>query len=72
MTVLEYFEKGIMKDLLDKGFVSLNLYTYYRYYLVWKAYKAKGLSNNKAYTYASDETGVSEITVRKAVRLVLM
>jgi hypothetical protein len=70
MTLLEYYENGIIKDLYKKGMISLNLVTYYRYYLVYQAYKAKGLSNNKSYTYASDECGTCETTIRKAVKII--
>ena len=59
-----------IRELFDKGMFSINLYTYFRYVEVYKAYKKKGLSNNKAYQYASDECGCSEITIRKAVKVV--
>ncbi len=70
MTILEYFENGTMKELFNKGAISINIYTYHRYFLVYQAYKKKGMSNNKAYQFASDECGTSEITIRKAVRFI--
>jgi len=70
MTLLEYHKAGVIKELFKKGIISINHITYFRYYEVYQAYKAKGLSNNKAYQYASDECGCSEITIRKAVRVV--
>jgi len=70
MTLLEYHEKGIIKELFKKGIISINHITYFRYYEVYQAYKSKGLSNNKSYQSASDECGCSEMTIRKAVRIV--
>ena len=70
MTRLEYYETGVIKTLFKIGFIAEPLVTYYRYYLVYQAYKSKGLSNNKSYTYASDECGTCEMTIRKAVRFV--
>jgi len=70
MTALEYHEKGFIKDLFKKGFISINHITYFRYYEVYQAYKTKGFSNNKSYMYASDECGCSEMTIRKAVKIV--
>jgi len=70
MTLLEYHDKGIIKDLFNKGIISINHITYFRYYEVYQAYKKQGLSNNKSYTYTSDECGCSEVTIRKAVKLV--
>lgn len=72
MTMLELYENGVMDFLVKNGALNIDRYAYKRYYDVWKAYKKQGLSNNKAYTYASDETGVSEITVRKAVKFVML
>lgn len=71
MTLLEYHKSGVIKELFNKGLISINHITYFRYYEVYKAYKNKGLSNNKAYQYASDECGCSEITIRKAVNMVM-
>jgi hypothetical protein len=68
--ILELFQNGTMKQLFDRGIISVNIYTYYRYYQVYQAYKAKGHSNNKAYQFASDECGISEVTIRKAVKLI--
>jgi len=69
MTLLEYFESGIIKELYLKGAVSVNFVTYHRYYKVYEAYKKKGLSNNKSYQFAADECGVCEMTIRKAVKI---
>lgn len=68
--ILELFDNGTMKALLDRGWISIDTYTYHRYHKVYQAYKSKGLSNNKAYQSASDECGVSEKTIRKAVRMI--
>jgi len=70
MTILDYFENGTMRDLFNKGAISINIFTYHRYYQVYQAYKEKGFSNNKSYTYASYECGCSEITIRKAVKFI--
>lgn len=68
MTLLEYYHKGIVKDFFDKGVISINVYTYFRYYEVYQAYKDKGHSNNKSYEYAADECGACESTIRRAVK----
>ncbi len=70
MTRLERYESGQVKEMYKDGFIAEPLVTYYRYYQVYQAYKAKGLSNNKSYQYASDECGTCEMTIRKAVRFV--
>ena len=70
MTLLEYHKAGVIKDLFNKGIISINHITYFRYYEVWIAYKNQGHSNNKSYQFASDECGCSEMTLRKAVRIV--
>ncbi len=71
MTLLEYYEKGIIKDLFDKGAININFITYYRYYQVWQAYIKKGNSKNKSYVFASDECGCSVDTIRRAVRVLV-
>jgi hypothetical protein len=70
MTLLEYYEKGIIKDLYNKGIISINHITYFRYYEVFLAYREKGLSKNKSYDYASDECGCSKRTIQTAVTLI--
>jgi hypothetical protein len=70
MTLLEYHEKGIIKDLFNKGIISINHITYFRYYEVWEAYRKQGYSKNKSYKFASDECGRCESTIRKAVRII--
>lgn len=70
MTILDYYECGVVKEFFEKGLISINVYTYFRYYDVWKAYKKKGLSNNKSYQFAADECGCTEQTIRNAVNLV--
>jgi len=51
MTRLERYESGQVKEMYKDGFIAEPLVTYYRYYLVYQAYKAKGLSNNKSYRF---------------------
>jgi hypothetical protein len=70
MTLIEHYQKGYIKELYMKGAINVNFMTYFRYHEVWEAYRAKGNSNNKAYQLASDECGCSEITIRRAVRVV--
>lgn len=70
MTLLEYHKSGVIKDLFNKGIISINHITYFRYYQVWKAYKDQGHSNNKSYEFASKECGCCEITIRTAVKMV--
>lgn len=70
MTLLQYYEAGIIKDLFNKGIISINHITYFRYYEVWMAYRNKGLSKNKAFEYASDECGCSKTTIKTAVSLI--
>lgn len=70
MTLKEYHDKGIIKDLFNKGIISINHITYFRYNQVFEAYLAKGLSRNQSYLYASDECGCSSRTIMKAVKLV--
>ena len=70
MTLLEYYEKGILKELFNKGIISVNHYTYIRYFQVWEAYRKQGYSRNKSYDYASDECGCSRMTIIRAVKVV--
>ncbi len=70
MTLIEYYNNGIIKDLFNKGFISVNQITYFRYNLVFEAYLKKGMSRNQAYEYASDECGCSKRTIITAVQVV--
>ena len=70
MTLLEHYKKGYIKELFIKGAINVNFMTYFRYNEVFEAHRAKGLSNNKAYEAASDECGCSEVTIRRAVKVV--
>ena len=70
MTLLQYYEKGIIKDLFNKGWINVERMTYFRYFQVWEAYRKQGYSKNKSYQFASDECGRCESTIRKAVRII--
>lgn len=69
MTLLDHYKNGTIKELFDKGVISINVYTYFRYYDVYLAYRNKGNSKNKAYLYAADECGCSDRTIRTAITL---
>lgn len=71
MTLIEYFKAGHIKELYMKGAINVNFMTYFRYYEVYEAYKNQGYSNNKSYTFASDECGCSESTIRRAVKILV-
>lgn len=62
-------DKFTVRELFKRGFISINLFTYFRYTEVWESYRKQGFSKNKSYQYASDECGCSESTIRNAVRL---
>lgn len=71
MTLIEYYQAGYIKELYTKGAICVNFITYFRYYEVYQAYKKQGHSNNKSYTYAADECGCSESTIRRAVNVLV-
>lgn len=70
MTLLDYYQEGMIQDLFEKGAITVNVITYFRYNEVYLAYKKRGLGNNKAYEYAADECGCSSQTIRTAVKFV--
>lgn len=70
MTLKEYHQRGIIKDLFQKGIISINHITYFRYNEVFEAYLKQGYSRNKAYQLTSDECGCSERTIITAVKIV--
>jgi len=67
-TIKDLFEVGIMKRLLNIGWVSVDKYTYERYNLVYQAYRDKGQIKTEAKFSASFECGCSEKTIERAVK----
>jgi hypothetical protein len=67
-TIKDLFEVGIMKRLLNVGWVSVDKYTYERYNLVYQAYRKKGQGKMEARFSASFECGCSEKTIERAVK----
>lgn len=70
MKLIDYEKNGTIRELFNKGVISVNHMTYFRYNRVFEAYLAKGLSRNKSYEYASDECGCSKRTIIIAVKTV--
>jgi hypothetical protein len=70
MTLLEHHKNGTIKELFDKGVISINVYTYFRYNEVFQAYLNKGNSRNKSYEFAADECGCSKDTMMRAIRII--
>jgi len=63
-------EPTTIRQLFNNGIISINVYTYFRYYIVFDAYVKKGITRNQAYEYASDECGCSRRTIERAVKKV--
>jgi hypothetical protein len=70
MTMWEHYEGGIIKELYNKGAISINVYVKFRYVQVYKAYEKQGLSKMQAYAHAAHECGVSERTIMRAIEMV--
>lgn len=70
MTLLDHYKNGTIKELFDKGVISINVYTYFRYNEVFEAYLKKGYTRNKSYEFTADECGCSKDTVMRAIRII--
>lgn len=63
-------DKFTVRELFKRGWISVNLFTYFRYVEVFNAYLKQGYSRNKSYDFASDECGCSKRTIIKAVKFI--
>jgi hypothetical protein len=70
MTLLEHYKNGTIKELFDKGVISINVYTYFRYNEVFEAYLMRGYTRNKSYEYTADECGCSKLTIINAIKAI--
>ena len=70
MTILELHQRGIISFLHKKGLVSNSTLTYVEYYKRFKQERSKGSGYRESVRKLSKEFGVSETTIKKAVRMI--
>jgi len=62
-------KKGILKKLIQAGFISTKLLLYYEVYLDFDAYKKTGKGNTEIIILICDKFNISEQTVYRILRL---
>lgn len=68
--VKEYFDKGVIKDLVDVGFVSPSKLNYPVYVRQVTEYMEKGMSKTQAVIETSIKCKVCESTIWKSIRII--
>jgi DNA-binding transcriptional regulator PaaX len=69
MSILELYQRGIINYLYQKGLLSSSTMAYVEYYKRFKQERCQGAGYRESVRRISKEFGVSETTVKKAVRL---
>lgn len=70
MSILELHHHGIINYLFSRGLLSGSILAYVEYYTRYKQERLSGNGYRESVRRLSKEFGVSETTIKKAVRLV--
>jgi hypothetical protein len=70
MNILELYHRGVIGFLHRKGLLSNSILTYVEYYKRFKQERSRGAGYRESVRRLSKEFGVSETTIKKAVRLI--
>lgn len=70
MSILELYQHGIISYLFRKGLLSGSTLAYVEYYKRYEQERFGGAGYRESIRRLSKEFGVSETTIKKAVRLV--
>jgi hypothetical protein len=69
MRVLELYENGIIEYLYHKGLLSGSTLSYIEYFKRYQQCRNQGMGYRESVRTLSKEFGVSETTIKKAVKL---
>ena len=69
MSILDLYQRGIISYLFNKGLLSSSTMAYVEYYKRFKQERILGAGYRESIRRISKEFGVSETTIKKAVRL---
>lgn len=70
MSVLELYRQGIIRYLNKRGLLSNSILTYVEYYQRYRQERTNGAGYRESVRRLSQEFGVSETTIKKAIRLI--
>lgn len=70
MSILELYQHGIIRYLFAKGLLSGSILAYVEYYTRYRQERILGSGYRESIRKLSKEFGVSETTIKKAVRIV--
>lgn len=70
MSILDLYQSGIIGYLHKKGLLSGSTLTYVEYYFRFRQERSKGAGYRESVRKLSREFGVSETTIKKAVRVI--
>ena len=70
MTIIELYKHGIIGYLFNKGLLSGSIMAYMEYYQHYQMERMAGSGYRQSVRKLSREFGVSETTIKKAIRLI--
>jgi hypothetical protein len=70
MSILELHRLGIIRFLNQRGLLSSSMLTYVEYYQRYRQERQNGSGYRESVRRLSREYGVSETTIKKAIRLI--
>jgi pimeloyl-CoA synthetase len=70
MTIIELYKHGIIGYLFKKGLLSGSIMAYMEYYQHYQMERKAGSGYRESVRKLSREFGVSETTIKKAIRLI--
>ena len=70
MTIIEMYKHGIIGYLFKKGLLSGSIMAYMEYYQHYQMERQAGSGYRQSVRKLSREFGVSETTIKKAIRLI--
>jgi hypothetical protein len=70
MSILELYHHGVINFLFRRGLLSSSTLVYVEYYHRFRQERANGSGYRESIRKLSSEFGVSETTIKKAVRIV--
>jgi hypothetical protein len=68
-TLYEVYKSGIITWLMRRGVIPVPNAVHFRYYEIYQAYISQGINKTKAVKLTADESGVTEKTIWKVLRM---
>jgi hypothetical protein len=69
MRVLELYQNGVIEYLYQKGLLSGSTLSYIEYYKKYLEHRALGRGYRESVRHLTKEFGVSETTIKKAIKI---